>query len=155
MLPSCRSGASKGTGEGQQGDGGGLDALASEASDDSPRRIGKSLDRSASPESPGDQGRSSGSPSRTQSGAPSSIGQDPLTESIKRLIDENRWVKGEASDVHQAMRGGLDSLYYRQKVVTARAGRLKASQRKIDLDYQTQRAAHEQRIRGLAGADFQ
>jgi hypothetical protein len=51
------------------------------------------------------------------------------------IITENGWLQQEAKEVAEAMRGGLDSLYWRSQVISKRSRRVRAVQMAIDKDF--------------------
>ena len=61
------------------------------------------------------------------------------------LVGENEWVGQEAAAIREALRGGLDSLYWRSQVVANRTKRQLAVQRAIDADFALAGEAQRQR----------
>jgi hypothetical protein len=65
------------------------------------------------------------------------------------MMTENGWVQQEAQDIGEAMRGGLDSLYWRSQVISKRSKRQRAVQMAIDKDFALSKALQEARTQKM------
>ena len=85
-------------------------------------------------------------------GAPKAKPIDEKEVIWKGLMEENQWVLSEAKEIKEAMKGGLDSLYWRSKVISKRSKRQLEVQAAIEKDFQISRQMHIARQAKVSGA---
>ena len=94
-----------------------------------------------------DNDRRSGASSRSTTAKMEDAPSQPDAWTL--MMAENGWVQQEAQDIAEAMRGDLDSLYWRSQVVSKRSKRQIAVQMAIDKDFALSKAFHEARAQKM------
>eukprot|EP00960_Hanusia_phi_P034466 751089-Hanusia_phi.AAC.6 len=78
---------------------------------------------------------------------------DPLRSkaeaTFREIIEENEWILEEAADINEALKGTMDSLYWRSKVISGRSQRQRGQQMEISRRDEMSKIAQQQKTKQL------